>query len=41
MTVQNGEILLRNSRVPDVMISLTAAEWRALVRSIQAGELDP
>jgi hypothetical protein len=24
-----------------VMISLRAAEWRALVRSIQAGELDP
>jgi hypothetical protein len=41
MTVQNGEVLLRSSRAPDDVLSLTPAEWRILVRAIRAGELEP
>lgn len=32
------EIVLRSTRAPVEVIRLTTAEWRALVRGIQAGE---
>jgi hypothetical protein len=34
------EVLLRSTRAPDDIVRLTAAEWEALVRGIQAGEPD-
>jgi hypothetical protein len=41
LTVRDGEVLIRSSRAPHEMISLTPAEWRALVGAIRAGELEP
>jgi hypothetical protein len=34
----DGEILLRSSREPERVVRLTAAEWQALVKGVQAGE---
>jgi hypothetical protein len=39
VAVRDGEILLRSSRKPEHVVCLTAAEWEALVKGVQAGEL--
>ncbi len=38
IAVRDGEVLLRSSREPEDVVRLTAAEWRALVKGVQAGE---
>jgi hypothetical protein len=38
ITQQGGEMMLRSTRSPGDVIRLTAAEWRALVKGIEAGE---
>jgi hypothetical protein len=35
---QDGEIVLRSTRSPADVVRLTAAEWQALVKGMQAGE---
>ncbi|HSZ44241.1 MAG TPA: DUF397 domain-containing protein [Streptosporangiaceae bacterium] len=37
---EDGEILLRSSREPGVVIRLTAAEWKAFFLGVQAHEFD-
>jgi hypothetical protein len=35
---EDGEILLRSTRAPGIVIRLTAAEWRAFTNGMAAGE---
>jgi Domain of unknown function (DUF397) len=35
---QGGEVLLRSTRAPDVVVRLTGTEWQALTKGIAAGE---
>jgi hypothetical protein len=37
---QGGEVILRSTRSPGEVTRLTAAEWQALVKGIQAGEFE-
>jgi hypothetical protein len=38
IAVRDGEFLVRSSREPEHVIRLSATEWQALVKGIQAGE---
>lgn len=35
---EDGEILLRSTRAPGIVVRLTGAEWRAFIKGIEAGE---
>lgn len=39
--VSPNEILLRNSRDPNVALRFTGAEWRVFLAGADAGEFDP
>jgi Domain of unknown function (DUF397) len=40
LAVLGGQVLLRNSGKPGVIIRYTAAEWRAFMLGMQAREFD-
>jgi hypothetical protein len=35
---EDGEILLRSTRAPGVIVRLTSAEWQAFTKGVAAGE---
>jgi Domain of unknown function (DUF397) len=35
---EDGEILLRSTRAPGVVVRLTGAEWQAFTKGVAAGE---
>jgi len=35
---EDGEILLRSTRAPSIVVRLTAAEWQAFAKGVTAGE---
>ena len=35
-----GEVAVRSSQGPDVVLTFTEAEWRAFVRGVKAGDFD-
>jgi hypothetical protein len=35
-----GEVAVRSSRSPDVVVSFTQAEWRVFLRGVKAGDFD-
>jgi Domain of unknown function (DUF397) len=35
-----GEVAVRNSRSPDVVLTFTKTEWRDFLRGAKAGEFD-
>jgi hypothetical protein len=38
LAVEDGEILLRSTRAPGVVVRLTAAEWQIFAKGVAAGE---
>jgi len=35
-----GEVAVRGSRIPDVVLTFTKAEWGAFLRGVKAGDFD-
>jgi hypothetical protein len=35
---EDGEILLRSTRAPGIVVRLTGAEWQAFTKAVTAGE---
>jgi hypothetical protein len=38
VAVEDGEILLRSTRAPGVIVRLTSAEWQVFTKGVAAGE---